>query len=60
MVSDYKVRIMRSEIHNIKNVSHGEITYMNYGSINRDAVYLSELFTLMHNYLRLLKINTIV
>ena len=38
MVSDYKVRIMRSEIHNIKNVSHGEITYMNYGSINRDAV----------------------
>lgn len=38
MENKYKVRIMRSEIRNIKNVSYGDITYMNYGSINKKAI----------------------
>ena len=38
MKNKYKVRIMRSEICNIKNVAHGDITYMNYGSINKKAM----------------------
>lgn len=37
MENKYKVRIMRSEIRNIKNVAYGEIKYMNYGSINKKA-----------------------
>ncbi len=37
MVEKYTVRIMRSEIQNIKNVEYGEVKYMNYGSINRSA-----------------------
>lgn len=38
MIKKYKVRIMRSEIHNIKNVVYGEVPYMNYGCINRNAL----------------------
>ena len=34
MDTKYNVRIMRSEIHYLKNVNFGEVTYMNYGSIN--------------------------
>lgn len=34
MKNKYRVRIMRSEIHNFKNVNYGEVSYMNYGSIN--------------------------
>ena len=37
MEKKYKVRIMRSEIRNFKNVNYGEIPYMNYGSINSRA-----------------------
>lgn len=37
MDNKYNVRIMRSEIHNFKNVNFGEVTYMNYGSINSKA-----------------------
>ena len=33
MENKYKVRIMRSEIRNIKNVAYGDVMYMNYGSI---------------------------
>ncbi len=38
MENKYKVRIMRSEIRNIKNVEYGDVTYMNYGSINKSAM----------------------
>ncbi len=38
MENKYKVRIMRSEISNIKNVVHGDVAYMNYGSINKKAI----------------------
>lgn len=38
MENKYKVRLMRSEIRNIKNVVHGEVAYMNYGSINKNGV----------------------
>lgn len=38
MTNKYRVRIMRSEIHNIKNVVYGDVTYMNYGSINKKAI----------------------
>lgn len=38
MKNKYKVRIMRSEIRNIKNVEYGNVTYMNYGSINKKAM----------------------
>ena len=38
MENKYKVRIMRSEIHNIKNVMYGDIKYMNYGNINKKAI----------------------
>lgn len=38
MENKYNVRIMRSEIHNLKNVNYGEIPYMNYGSINSNGV----------------------
>ncbi len=34
MDNKYNVRIMRSEIHYLKNVNFGEVTYMNHGSIN--------------------------
>lgn len=37
MENKYKVRMMRTEIRNIKNVTYGDITYMNYGSINQRA-----------------------
>lgn len=37
MGNKYNVRIMRSEIHYLKNVNFGEITYMNYGSINTNG-----------------------
>lgn len=39
MLNKYKVRLMRTEIHNIKNVMYGEVTYMNYGSINKNAIF---------------------
>lgn len=38
MKNKYSVRIMRSAIKNLKNVGFGEITYMNYGSINSRGV----------------------
>lgn len=38
MENKYNVRIMRTEISNIKNVEYGEIAYMNYGSINKYAI----------------------
>lgn len=38
MENKYKVRIMRSEIRNIKNVAYGDVMYMNYGSINKKAM----------------------
>lgn len=38
MANRYKARIMRSEIHNIKNVVYGDVTYMNYGNINKKAI----------------------
>lgn len=38
MENKYKVRIMRSEIRNIKNVMYGDVAYMNYGSINKIAM----------------------
>ena len=38
MKNKYKVRIMRSEIRNIKNVTYGDVMYMNYGSINKKAM----------------------
>lgn len=34
MDNKYNVRIMRSRIYYLKNVNFGEVTYMNYGSIN--------------------------
>lgn len=38
MDNKYYVRIMRSEIHNVKNVNYGEVAYMNYGSINSNGM----------------------
>lgn len=38
MGSKYCVRIIKTEIQNLKNVNYGEITYMNYGSINSNAI----------------------
>lgn len=38
MNNRYCVRIMRTEIKNFKNVNHGEVTYMNYGSINKKGI----------------------
>lgn len=35
MENKYCVRIIKSEIHNFKNVINGEIKYVNYGSVNR-------------------------
>lgn len=37
MDNKYNVRLMRTEIHNFKNVNYGEVTYMNYASINSNA-----------------------
>ncbi len=37
MENKHSVRIIRSEIHNLKNVNFGEVTYMNYGSVNSKA-----------------------
>lgn len=31
----YKVRILKSELHNFKNVNYGEVKYMNYGSVQK-------------------------
>ncbi|MBD5475607.1 MAG: ATP-binding protein [Lachnospiraceae bacterium] len=38
MNNRYCVRIIRTEIQNLKNVNYGEVTYMNYGSINSKGV----------------------
>lgn len=38
MENKYNVRIMRTEIRNIKNVEYGNVTYMNNGSINKNAI----------------------
>lgn len=37
MNNKYCVRIMRTEIQNFKNISYGEVTYMNHGSINSNG-----------------------
>lgn len=37
MDNKYNVRIMRSRIYYLKNVNFGEVTYMNYGSINSNG-----------------------
>ena len=37
MKDKYIVRIMKSEIYNIKNVEYGKVAYMNYGNINKNA-----------------------
>ena len=46
MENKYKVRIMRSEIRNIKNVAYGDVMYMNYGSINKKAPIKSKIIKL--------------
>ncbi len=38
MDNKYNVRIMRSEIHYLKNVNFGEVTYMNHGCINTRGI----------------------
>lgn len=37
MDNKYLVRIIRSEVRNIKNIKYGEIKYMNYGPVEKNA-----------------------
>ena len=37
MSEKYMVRIIKSELENFKNVQYGEIKYMNYHNVERDA-----------------------
>ena len=37
MDDKYLVRIIRSEVRNIKNIKYGEIKYMNYGPVEKNA-----------------------
>lgn len=37
MNSKYMVRIIKTELENFKNVQYGEIRYMNYGKVEKDA-----------------------
>lgn len=39
MKQDVIVRLMKTELYNFKNVQFGEVKYMNYGSLNKDASF---------------------